>query len=315
MSNTSYSKFDDQSADEKDKLCDKNGEIIMDMIISRNIEQNQCINYNLNQNMDKNNSNNKKSNNLFKRQLTSSSQYGDNEIIINNDEIISNENNINPFITVTKKNRQKQQKTSDNELIGVNNNNETDMSNKYSQHTSTKNNSRLFVNSKRKENYNYYMHTRNELYDISHQQYSEGRKDINSSEPYDDESYKNDDSLINQNNNINNHNKNNKNFNKIQNKEIIISQHALDFAVEQHLPPIHINCSPKLENHLKGKEIVKALFEYIEKHFRKINKHYKLPLGFEYWFINKNGDLTCFTKLSNISFINNDYSSTTQTSS
>ena len=33
-----------------------------------------------------------------------------------------------------------------------------------------------------------------------------------------------------------------------------------------------------------------------EKDIRRMNNHYNLPLGFEYWFIDKNGDLTCYTK-------------------
>ncbi|CAF2747665.1 unnamed protein product [Rotaria sp. Silwood2] len=84
--------------------------------------------------------------------------------------------------------------------------------------------------------------------------------------------------------------------NNLKNYEINISLHSLNYAVSQHLPSIHINCSPKLTDHQKGKDIVKALFTYIEKDFRKLNKHYIMPLGFEYWFINKNGNLTCYTR-------------------
>lgn len=64
--------------------------------------------------------------------------------------------------------------------------------------------------------------------------------------------------------------------------EINISQYALNCTVEQHLPPIHMHCTPKLIDRQKGEEIIKVFFMYIEKDFRKMNKHYNLPLGFEY---------------------------------
>lgn len=68
------------------------------------------------------------------------------------------------------------------------------------------------------------------------------------------------------------------------------------YAVEQQLPPLYIQCEPKIENHEKAKDIIKALFQHIEKNFRQINKNFKQPFGFDYWFINKEGHLICYTR-------------------
>ena len=75
-----------------------------------------------------------------------------------------------------------------------------------------------------------------------------------------------------------------------------ISSHALHYAAEQHLPPIRITCDPKINDHSQGISLIKQIFLYIEKEFRQINKKYKHSLGFEYWFVDKNGNLVCFTR-------------------
>jgi hypothetical protein len=76
----------------------------------------------------------------------------------------------------------------------------------------------------------------------------------------------------------------------------LISQQALQYAVEHHLPPIIIECKPRLEASEKAKMVIKNLCEHIEKGFRQINKSCKYPIGFEYWYINKEGHLSCYTK-------------------
>ncbi|CAF1158489.1 unnamed protein product [Rotaria sordida] len=75
-----------------------------------------------------------------------------------------------------------------------------------------------------------------------------------------------------------------------------ISLHALHYAVEQQLPPIKINCEPRINNHSQGVLLIKHLFLHIEKDFRQVNKMYKHSLGFEYWFIDKQGNLVCYTR-------------------
>ncbi|CAF1374937.1 unnamed protein product [Rotaria sordida] len=75
-----------------------------------------------------------------------------------------------------------------------------------------------------------------------------------------------------------------------------ISLHALHYAVEQQLPPIKINRDPKINNHSQGVLLIKQLFLHIEKDFRQGNKMYKHSLGFEYWFVDKQGNLVCYTR-------------------
>ncbi|CAF3690984.1 unnamed protein product [Rotaria socialis] len=75
-----------------------------------------------------------------------------------------------------------------------------------------------------------------------------------------------------------------------------ISNHALHYAVEQHLPPINIKCDPKVIDQKQGTMLIKELFLKIEKNFKDLNKNCLKPLGFEYWFIDRDENLQCFTR-------------------
>ncbi|CAF3275414.1 unnamed protein product [Rotaria sp. Silwood2] len=75
-----------------------------------------------------------------------------------------------------------------------------------------------------------------------------------------------------------------------------ITEQALHYAVIQQLPPIKINCQPPVKNHAEGNILIKALFSYIHDKFLKLNKNYTRPIGFDTWFIDQHGGLTCFTK-------------------
>lgn len=76
-----------------------------------------------------------------------------------------------------------------------------------------------------------------------------------------------------------------------------VSKHALQYAVEHHMPSLLIACQPKIKEQSVAKAIVKEILKYIEKDFRQLNKNYKSPLGFDFWYINKEGDLVCYTQL------------------
>ncbi|CAF1151047.1 unnamed protein product [Adineta steineri] len=243
------------ATEEDDPLCDKDVEIIQEIII-----QNDENGHNANKNYDLNNIN--KDNSKFKRQLTSNNQYGEDIQEIGN----------NPIQVFTKPDRSKQQKLNNGFAYNVNENNDTNFTVRNSPLTNNSN-GRLFYNTNRRtsKSSNMQRNDRNVIH--SHHNNSTERKNICQNI-----------SAVNDpcQNNIN------------------ISHQALNYAVEQHLPPIYIQCDPKLTDHLKGKEIIKGIFEYIEKRFRSINKHYKLPLGFDYWYINKNGDLVCYTRHSEL---------------
>lgn len=75
-----------------------------------------------------------------------------------------------------------------------------------------------------------------------------------------------------------------------------ITPHAVNYAMENHLPPIKIGCEPKASNHQTAKEIVTQILSHIEKNVRSINKKYDHPLGFDYWFVDKEGNIICYTK-------------------
>ncbi|CAF3212807.1 unnamed protein product [Rotaria socialis] len=71
---------------------------------------------------------------------------------------------------------------------------------------------------------------------------------------------------------------------------------ALHCAVEQHLPPIKIKCQPKIKDHKDGTLLVKEFLHFIEKKLIHINKEHTQPIGFDYWYIDRNNDLQCYTK-------------------
>ncbi|CAF0809077.1 unnamed protein product [Rotaria sordida] len=287
MSDTLYNRFANVTREEKDHLCDNNYEIIQELILRRE-EREKISNDSLNQ--DEKNLHNGKRNQHFKRQLTSTSQYGE--------EDINDEENNNPFIFVTRNSKRKQQKVNNKEAIEVNENNDIYMIDNSTPPTTVKNGGRLFVNSRNRtnNNNNNNIYSNSRSYDISHQSCVKERQNTYKNMSNTDYSCINNGSKIQLNLNEEQMDKEIESNNNLKNYEINISSHALNYAVSQHLPPININFSPKLTDHQKGKDIVKALFTYIGKDFRKLNKHYILPLGFEYWFINKNGDLTCYTR-------------------
>ncbi|CAF1331266.1 unnamed protein product [Adineta steineri] len=75
-----------------------------------------------------------------------------------------------------------------------------------------------------------------------------------------------------------------------------ISQQTIQYAIEQHLPPIKINCEPKVKENKDAICLIKEFFSIIEPNFRKLNPKYCKPIGFEYWFIDRDGNLSCFTR-------------------
>lgn len=292
MSYYTYNQYERMTSEDKDRICDNNDEIINDMIRERNLRDE-----NSNTNLQPNDtSKNNKAKQPFKRQLTSSSQIGDN---------ISIEEDDNHFIFVSKHNKRKQRRICDNnepddndENIQCIDHNSTAPSN------SNVYTGRTFINNKNKENKGYKNWNRNEnschttvnhAYD-KYTQNAKNKKTYNMSlGEIDDDVMKMSD--MNQCQKLDGKNKNTDNISKNDmNSEQPISQHALIYAVENQLPPIKIICEPKINHNQQGKEIVKALIEYIDKKFRQKYKSYKHPIGFDYWYVNKNGDLICFTK-------------------
>jgi hypothetical protein len=131
---------------EKDKICDNNYEVLQELISKRDGRE---INSNHNLNQNENNTDNGKGNKLFKRQLTATSQYGDDDII--------NEEDNNPFIYVTRS-RRKQQRLEDKEIIEVDDNNDPNTIEHNTSSTTAKNGSRLFINSSKRTNKNDHMY-------------------------------------------------------------------------------------------------------------------------------------------------------------
>ncbi|CAF1308437.1 unnamed protein product [Rotaria sordida] len=293
MSYHNYNNYERMTTEEKDRICDSNDEIITEKIRQRKIID-RCNNNDLQQNDLMMNNNGKQP---FKRQLTSSSYYGEN---------VSNEEDNNQFIFVGKYNKRKQRRTGE---INEDENNEEDLliidQNSATTLNVNVNNGRTFLNSNSKTSNNINRNENTYTRQMNHTCNRNAQEDQNKNKnKYDDTSS---DANKNKNNgkmtemqHINLSEKLNKNAkNKTvenNNSDISISQHALAYAIESHLPPIKISCQPKITQNQKGNEIIKGLIAFIEKNFRQLNKNFHHPVGFEYWYVNKNGDLVCYTK-------------------
>ncbi|CAF1247858.1 unnamed protein product [Rotaria sordida] len=109
MENTKSNEYNEMTSEEKDNLCDNNMIIIQDLISKHNRQkQNTTEILNLNEN-EKDNSKQQ-----LKRQLTSTSQYGDD---LNVDQSST-------FQVITNPNKRKQQKLNSRNLQeGIDNNN------------------------------------------------------------------------------------------------------------------------------------------------------------------------------------------------
>ena len=127
---------------DKDDLCDHNHEIIQDLILNRN-KNDEMLNQNTHQN--RTTTHNDERNQHFKRQLTSTSQYGDGD---------SQEDDNNPFIFITKGNKRKQRIHERSTPDSIENN-ENDVIEQSKSTKASSNNSRLFVNSRNKTNNSY----------------------------------------------------------------------------------------------------------------------------------------------------------------
>ncbi|CAF2981746.1 unnamed protein product [Rotaria sp. Silwood2] len=93
-----------------------------------------------------------------------------------------------------------------------------------------------------------------------------------------------------------NNNNNGKNVNVNNDSSIFnFSRNAIDYAINQHLPPIKIICEPKIGNQKEGGIIIKGLIKSIEKDFKGINPRHNDLIGFDSWYINFNGDICCIT--------------------
>ena len=97
-------------------------------------------------------------------------------------------------------------------------------------------------------------------------------------------------------NNPSNINNNGKNINTNNDLSIFnFTRNAIDYAINQHLPPIKIICEPKMGNQKEGSIIIKGLIKSIEKDFKGVNPRYNDLIGFNSWYIDFKDDICCST--------------------
>ncbi|CAM4797133.1 unnamed protein product [Rotaria magnacalcarata] len=227
----------------------------------------------------------------FKRHLTSSSQYGDEENVFQSNEQNENEK----FSTINKNNRRKQRRTNG---YNENKNNDDDIRiiepNIEPSKKSNKKYGCTFLNRKiRTSNI-----ANNEKSYRSTYQYD--RHDSINNNKNNRTTNENEVNISYSNGNNDNENRvrniiQNKNSNDEHDDSISIFNHALHYAVESHFPPIRIIRQPKV-NQNEANNLIKALLAYAEKSFRNLNKNYGHPVGFDYWFVDKSGNTSCYTR-------------------
>ena len=289
-----YSQYERMSSEEKDRYCDENGGAIQELI-HQNVEREHIIEYNLQKSND-----NVSNRNQFKRQLISTSHVDEYEV--------HGPDANNPFTFVSrgakrKPSGQKDKDTKENKDCVI-------LDDDHTTSTIAGNDGRLFRNGRSRTNKNYsdidsgtYYATRRQHMKrkVKNKQYittSENGSDLDDSITV---RKTNMDENENENENVIKKNKNSHTRSAVKDGDdkktkFSISKHALQYAVEHHLPSINIQCQPKIYSHDNAKEIIKALFNHMERNFRQLNKSYRLPTGFDYWFINKDGNLTCYTR-------------------
>ncbi|CAF1690392.1 unnamed protein product, partial [Adineta ricciae] len=79
-------------------------------------------------------------------------------------------------------------------------------------------------------------------------------------------------------------------------RKIHITDQTLHYAIEQHLPPIKVICEPKIKHENEAKSLLKELLSKINQKFIELNPKYSQPVAFDYWYIDREGNLSCFTK-------------------
>ncbi|CAF4449428.1 unnamed protein product, partial [Didymodactylos carnosus] len=79
--------------------------------------------------------------------------------------------------------------------------------------------------------------------------------------------------------------------------DISISKQAENFEMENHLQPHKFECNPKFKSndHKQGVKFIQEFLRLITNDFRKQNSIYSKPLGFETWWIDRNGDIQAIT--------------------
>ncbi|CAF4978354.1 unnamed protein product [Rotaria sp. Silwood1] len=199
----------------------------------------------------------------IKRQATSQTQY-DSE---NDDSILfmDNDNENDQFTMVKKNHNNRKRKIQRGEEQRINNVDQRDESYNNDKHRKT-NNYRIYSRrTKTKE-------TKEIVDDSSHHV---NKKSSNYQENY---HYQ-----INQND-------------KINIPVYPVNNYSLSYATDLHLTPLKIKCNPTLSDKNTALKFVQEFFRRIENSFRKKYADHKRTLGFDYWWINNDGDLVGITK-------------------
>ncbi|CAF1655919.1 unnamed protein product, partial [Adineta ricciae] len=75
-----------------------------------------------------------------------------------------------------------------------------------------------------------------------------------------------------------------------------INKQTMDYAIGSHSTPLRIKCNPKLKDRNSTLPFVKEFFDRIKQSYKNKNSTHEEPLGFDYWWIDSEGDLVGTTK-------------------
>ncbi|CAF2015118.1 unnamed protein product [Rotaria magnacalcarata] len=89
----------------------------------------------------------------------------------------------------------------------------------------------------------------------------------------------------------------NNNNNKLNsNNQIKVSHQALKFAAENHLQPLKFVCEPRISEQKQSAKLIQDFFKFISTDFSKQNPTYLKPLGFDVWWVDRDGNIQALTK-------------------
>jgi hypothetical protein len=68
-----------------------------------------------------------------------------------------------------------------------------------------------------------------------------------------------------------------------------INEQSISYSVDSNLPPIILECQPKLKSKETAAKLVTSFINFISNDFRKQYPNHTRPIGFDYWWQDTDG--------------------------
>ncbi|CAF1076028.1 unnamed protein product [Didymodactylos carnosus] len=88
--------------------------------------------------------------------------------------------------------------------------------------------------------------------------------------------------------------------NSTHDKNIRISDHAINYAADYHYTPFKLIYQPKVPDKKRAVEMINELIQHIKPNFRKENPAFTSDILFDLWWIDSEGDLQILIKTTDL---------------